>query len=403
MSDVAAKKVFNAGAEPLRGDVVWRDETGKTHHFDGPTMTARVAQIASVLWHLGVRPGDRVVVLLFRRPANWATAMAIWRIGAICVPISHLEEPAEIAAMIDDAEPRCIVVDARTRVLVNPTVMVLMASGEAAHGEFSVNGVLASGVPDAPVAMTHRDTVATLSYVRRTGDRVLHGVMLRHAAVHDFGQLGGLIPDSESRHLVFSGADAGRLYGILPAGISLLLAESGRVLDQQDFSVDGWLDAIARTGADVLVAAAPGLEAMYRTGRQLPESLRGVISAGVPYGTDVARWLMNSQLWQRRCFGSVECGVVLATDSRAAMTHGSLGFPVGGARLGIFGSDGHPVDGAGTGNLAVFDEGRFPAIGYWNQRSDWLKRQARGWFVTDDIVRRDAVGQYFHVEGTGFI
>jgi myxalamid-type nonribosomal peptide synthetase MxaA len=72
-------------------------------------LAARVAEIATVLHHGGVAPGDRVAVLLRRTPDLVAAMLATWRVGAAYVPLDPDVPKRRIAFMLEDAEVRAVV------------------------------------------------------------------------------------------------------------------------------------------------------------------------------------------------------------------------------------------------------------------------------------------------------
>ncbi|HLL63963.1 MAG TPA: AMP-binding protein [Propionibacteriaceae bacterium] len=69
----------------------------------------RVAQLGGGLRELGVKPGDRVVIYLPMVPEAVIAMLACARIGAVHSVVFGGFAPAELAARIDDAEPKVVI------------------------------------------------------------------------------------------------------------------------------------------------------------------------------------------------------------------------------------------------------------------------------------------------------
>jgi acyl-CoA synthetase (AMP-forming)/AMP-acid ligase II len=72
---------------------------------------ARVAAGGSTLTSLGVRPGERVVVLMGTTGRCVEVMLAVQRSGAICVPVSPLYQADEIAAVLHGCDPVLLIAD----------------------------------------------------------------------------------------------------------------------------------------------------------------------------------------------------------------------------------------------------------------------------------------------------
>ena len=72
-----------------------------------------MTQAAAACTDRGVSPGDRVVLFFDQGPIAWAALFAVWRSGAIAVPISASQPSERLRRMFNDAAPRLIVTDAQ--------------------------------------------------------------------------------------------------------------------------------------------------------------------------------------------------------------------------------------------------------------------------------------------------
>ena len=83
--------------------------TGARRTYSYAELLERVAQLGGGLRELGVRPGDRVVIYLPMVPEAAIAMLACARIGAVHSVVFGGFAPAELAARIDDAQPKVVI------------------------------------------------------------------------------------------------------------------------------------------------------------------------------------------------------------------------------------------------------------------------------------------------------
>lgn len=93
------------GARPAIIDAD-REETYSYYQLQG-----LVNRCANALQALGVRPGNRVVMRLNDVPAAAVTQLAVWKLGALIVPVATAERARELTFIFGDVEPTAIVCD----------------------------------------------------------------------------------------------------------------------------------------------------------------------------------------------------------------------------------------------------------------------------------------------------
>ncbi|HYO86753.1 MAG TPA: propionyl-CoA synthetase [Dermatophilaceae bacterium] len=83
--------------------------TGMSHTYSYADLLEKVAHFAGVLRSLGVEKGDRVVIYMPMIPEAAMAMLACARIGAVHSVVFGGFAPAELAARIEDAEPKVVV------------------------------------------------------------------------------------------------------------------------------------------------------------------------------------------------------------------------------------------------------------------------------------------------------
>ncbi|TWU47425.1 Long-chain-fatty-acid--CoA ligase [Rubripirellula tenax] len=125
-ADVPAFGVLSHAAEQLpdRPAVIYGDQVWDYRRLNHDTIVA-----AAMFQRLGVRPGDRVGLLLPNVPEYVIAANAIWRCGAVAIAISPLMVAEEISTLLDSTDCRMVVsLDMLSQSVVDPKVRLLLVS-----------------------------------------------------------------------------------------------------------------------------------------------------------------------------------------------------------------------------------------------------------------------------------
>src|SRR2546430_3900396 len=157
---------------------------------------ARARAVAGGLCSLGVRPGDRVALLLRTRAEFHIADMGVLLAGAIPFSLYATSSVPQLQEIVDNAEPRIIICEdalaekARELMKAGPPVehLVVIEDGCAVDGELTL-AELEARCPadfDAAAATLHtgRDEVCTLVYTSGTTGPP-KGVQFRHGAMLD--------------------------------------------------------------------------------------------------------------------------------------------------------------------------------------------------------------------------
>ncbi|MEV6139285.1 amino acid adenylation domain-containing protein [Nocardia sp. NPDC051990] len=145
----------------------------------------RSERLARRLGSFGVRPGDRIGILMSRRPELVLLVLALMRMGAACVPLDVSYPRARLNLMIDHARPHWVIADAGYAEIVDNIRLVLDTAElfdptDDSDTEFDVPDVISpdavayvlftSGSTGEPkgVAMPHRGLTTLVDWQNRT-------------------------------------------------------------------------------------------------------------------------------------------------------------------------------------------------------------------------------------------
>ncbi|MBM3597212.1 MAG: ATP-dependent acyl-CoA ligase [Alphaproteobacteria bacterium] len=135
----------------------------------------RANQIANGLLELGLRPGDRVILMLDHHPEHVAVLFALAKAGLVRVSVNIYFKGAALAHMLGHARPRALIVDASHDEQVEPeldrsSVEILVrrggASGPRPAVDFARLWEHANAAP--PPVRIEPDTVLAINYTSGT-------------------------------------------------------------------------------------------------------------------------------------------------------------------------------------------------------------------------------------------
>jgi len=157
---------------------------------DGSTMTYRqladaADRVSALLWHRGIRKGDRVAYLGENSPEFLQVLFGAVQLGAVFVPVNTRLAPPEIAHVLGDSGSRVLIYDAELaprieQALAQHDVPHVIETGEGAPerpGLARIVRTTTAGHADAEVAL---DDPAAIVYTSGTTGRA-KGAILTHA------------------------------------------------------------------------------------------------------------------------------------------------------------------------------------------------------------------------------
>ena len=116
---LAVPEFFNFGfdvvdkwaEDPSKLAMLWVDDVGHSARYTFADMRRESNRFASVLQGLGVRQGDRVMLVLPRLPQWHSIVVAVMKLGAIPMPGTVLLTPKDFEYRINMAEASVVIVD----------------------------------------------------------------------------------------------------------------------------------------------------------------------------------------------------------------------------------------------------------------------------------------------------
>jgi long-chain acyl-CoA synthetase len=345
----------------------------------------RGTRLAGALVERGVRPGDRVVVLMANCPEVSIAYNAVWRAGAVVTPAIFLLPPVELAHIVSDSGARLI--------LASPELAD--NAREAAGGAEVVTtdrfAELEQAEP-APIVPPAGADLAALMYTGGTTGRA-KGVMLSHEnlwfvgkAGHDAGYVPGIARSLTALPLSHA-------FGLLVTVVGFHVREPHSSVLMRWFHPGTWLE-LADEHRVQIAAVVPSMLSLLLA-EPLEEhdlsELRYVVSGAAPLPAETAeelrRRLPGVEL--REGYGLTESAALVTSSPPGRARPGAVGTAVPGIEIRIA-----EPDEAGVGEILV----RSPSVmlGYWQAPELTADVLRDGWLHTGDLGRLDGDG-YLHV------
>jgi len=399
----------------------YEDEAGHREAWTFWDIQQAANRLSNVLAALGTLAGERVAIMLPQRPQTGIAHVAIYQMGAVAVPLSHLFGPEALEYRLADAEVRVAIVDAATLPgllairdrlpALRHVIGVDIAPEDAAANRVKRwEAVLEHASPRYSPVDTAADDPALIIYTSGTtgnpkgalmAHRTLLGNLTGFVCSHDFFPQPG--------DLFWSPADwawTGGLFDVLlPVwhfGMPLL-AYRGRFDAGKAFAL------IERYGVRNAFLFPTALKMMMKS---VPEprarhdlALRTIMSAGEPLGEAVCQWA-REQLGVdvNEMFGQTEMNYVVGNSAAWPHRPGAMGRAYPGHCVAVIDDDGRELPPGETGEIAVnrcCNGAADPVVllEYWRNPEATAAKFGAGdgiWGRTGDLAQRDADGYFWY-------
>ena len=388
------------------------EAAGRTYTY--ADVAADANRVANALIARGIRPGERVAVMMSNCAEYVIAEQGVIRAGAALVPLNDMLSDDERLYILRDSNSRVAIA---TRSQLTPAVEVLREGeeleqvvlvddgGDVPDGVDLWSEVLAAQPDTLPEVSVEAETISRISYTGGTTGMpkgVVHnqhtfGVTLAaHLAEMDLRDDDVLLATSPMPHAV----------GLLHLGAAL---KGCKTFVEAGFDLDVMLDRIEKDGASYLflvptmiyrlldrVAAEPG--------RDL-SSLRTIMYGAAPITTD--RLMQGLDLLGpvfMQLYGQTECPNFVtrltrkdhSADPADAHLLKSCGRPAPMVQIRIVDEDDNVVANGQTGEVAC--RSPYQMVEYHNRPDATAKTLRGGWLHTGDMGRLDDDGYVYLVD-----
>ncbi|MGH8707685.1 MAG: acyl-CoA synthetase, partial [Burkholderiales bacterium] len=354
-------------ADRARVALHWEDEAGATATLTFADVQREANRLSNALAGLGVKRGERVAILLPQRPETAIAYIAIFQMGAIAVPLSHLFGPDALEYRMEHAEVSVALVEPTT--IANLWAVkgklthlrhVIGVGGARESGVHAWEDLLAKAGSDFNLVDTHAEDPSLIIYTSGTtgppkGALKPHRIMLGNVPgfvhSHDFFPAPG--------DIFWSPADwawtGGLMDALLPSwlfGVPILGHRGRFDAERAYYLLDKYgirNSFLFPTALKLMMKAVPEPRGKYRI------ALRSVMSAGEAVGATLIEWAREQLgVTINEMFGQTEINYVVGNCQAAwPVKPGSIGRPYPGHEVAIINEKGVEIPRGELGEIAV--------------------------------------------------
>ncbi|HEX8166195.1 MAG TPA: acyl-CoA synthetase [Beijerinckiaceae bacterium] len=394
-----------AAREPGHAAILDVAPDGRVSALTYGELRDRSNRLADALSARGVRRGDRVAILLPQGPAVPVAHVALYKLGAVALPLAALFGIDAIAYRLDDAGAKALVTNAAglaklAQIRADVPALEVVISTDGPDG--SAEGfweVLERASPDFTPVDTAADDPAMMIYTSGTtgppkgalhGHRVLLGHLPGVQMPHEF------LPQGGDR--LWTPADwawAGGLLNVLLPGLHFGVPVVAR--KSEKFDPEEAFRLMADMGVRntfVPPTALRMLRAVPNPRGRFDLQLRTIASGGEALGAETFAWGREALgLTINEFYGQTECNLVLSSCAAIGVAKpGAIGRPVPGHRVAVIRDDGTPCGPGELGQIAVARPDPVMFLAYWNKPGATEAKFVGDWMTTGDQGMLDEDG-----------
>ncbi|MBS3648003.1 AMP-binding protein [Pseudaminobacter sp. 19-2017] len=400
-----------AAHQPDRVALIEYRAQGEPDRLTYGELARQSSALASALRHRGIGRGDRVALLLPQCFETVISHVAIYKLGAIAVPLALLFGVEALEYRLHAAAVKAVITNADgarklSAISGRLPALELIVSTDGADGDVAgFEQFVSDHSPVFEAVDTTADDPAMMIFTSGTtgppkgalhGHRVLLGHVPGVQFPHEF------LP--QPGDLFWTPADwawAGGLLNVLLPGLYLgVPVVSGRFQKFDPEAALGLMEKMRVKNAFIPPTALRMLKTVTDVRKRFRLELRTIGSGGEALGRETFEWARNELgIVVNEFYGQTECNLVLASCAKLGVSlSGAIGRPVPGHEVAVIDADGHALPPGETGQIAVRRPNPVMFLGYWRNEEATRRKFVGDWMTTGDQGMVDEDG-YFHFVG----
>jgi len=389
------------------------DRTGKRDRYHTfYDLSVSSSQFANVLRNMGIKKGDRVLVILQSVPEWYEAIIGMFKLGVIPMPGTVLLTSKDIEYRVNRAEACMIITDMDHANRVEeikdkcPTLKHLILIDGKRNGWSNFDEKMDKTSKELSQEEVGKTRSSDPMLIYFTSGTTGHPKMVLHTHSYPLGhEVTAKFAQALTKHDLhwtisetgWAKAAWGKLFGQMLVGAAVIQWElPGR------FDADGLLRAMEKYGVTSFCAPPT----VYRLLIQMNLSkynlkLRHSMSAGEPLNPEVIKaWKESFGLEIYDFYGQTETVCVISNYPFMPIKYGSVGKPTPGHDVRIVDDDGNELKSNDVGNIAIYlgDE-RPPGLfkEYWKDEEIMCKSFRGDYYYTGDQAYQDEDGYFWFV------
>lgn len=394
-----ARDWFDVYAEGANKTALWIKRDGEADSIlSYKELSERSNKLASYLQKIGVKQGDRIVVLLPNIVATWEMTLAAIKIGAVLVPTSVLATKSEITDRINRCHAKFLVTEVGcidkisnefliTKILVGPS-MEGWLHYEDAYSEKSDYKVITTKATDPLLLYFTSGTTSKAKLVQHTHQSYPVG---HFSTMYWIG-----IQENDIHQNISSPGWAKHAWSSFFAPFNA--GATNFVHDYTRFDAKATINYLSECKVNTLCAPPTVWRMLILENLgQKPSALREAASAGEPLNPEVIEEIQNAWgITIRDGYGQSETTAQIGNTPGQTLKLGSMGRPLPGYSIALIDANYNEVK---DGEVAIRLENRPVALmdGYMDDMDKTNEVMKNGFYRTGDDATVDDDGYVFFV------
>lgn len=332
-------------------------------------------RIEAALLERGVERGERVGVLLSQSAFCAAAHIALWRMGAVSVPLFKLFQHDALASRLGDCGARFVITDAEGMGLLLGLEVRTLTEDELTE-PVAFAGAAHLHRPDDPAVLIYTSGTTGAPKGALHGHRLLAGHLPGVIMSHDgLGQPGDVL---------WSPADwawIGGLFDVAMPGLALGVPVVAARMAK--FDAESCLRIVSQASVRNIFFPPTALRVLKAAEARIG-GLRSVASGGEPLGAEMLAWGREALgVTINEFYGQTECNMIVSSaGSLFAPKPGCIGKPVPGHHVEVIDAEGRPTH--EEGDIAARRGTPVMFLEYMGKPEETAEKFRGDWMLTGD-------------------
>jgi acetyl-CoA synthetase len=397
--------------ERYRLALIYEDENGRTEKYTFWDIKRLSNRLANALRASGIARGDRVAILLPQCPETAIAHIAIYKLGAIAVPLFTLFGPDALEYRLANSGAKAVITDGaniekvlQIRDLLTDLQLLFVTRGKPEAGVIDFWEALEKGATRFDPVPTKADDPALIIYTSGTtgppkGALHAHRVVLGHVPGVEFFH--NFFPRKDD--VYWTPADwawiGGLIDVLLPSwhhGVPVVAYRARKFDPEQAFH---FISKYGIRNAFMPPTALKMMRQVKDPRKRYDYRMRTIGSGGETLGEELLDWgrrVMDLEI--NEFYGQTEVNLVVGNCSEIMpIRRGSMGKPIPGHRVEVVDAEGRVVQPGTVGEIAILRPDPVMFLNYWQNEEATREKFIGDWSLTGDLGKKDEDGYLWYV------
>lgn len=397
--------------ERYRLALIYEDEEGKVEKFTFWDLKGLSNRLANALKAYGVERGDRVGILLPQCPETALSHIAIYKMGAIAIPLFTLFGPDALEYRLSNSEAKVVITDAANieKILqikdALPHLKIIIATrAKPQEGVLDYWKSVEKGSPYLDPVKTKADDPALIIYTSGTtgppkGALHAHRVVLGHMPGVEFFH--NFFPLKDD--LYWTPADWAWIGGLIDVlfpswhhGIPVVAYRAKKFDPEQAFH---FISKYGIRNAFMPPTALKMMRQVKEPRKRYDYNMRTIACGGETLGEELLDWGKEvMRLTINEFYGQTEVNLVVGNCGEIMeIRRGSMGKSIPGHRVEVVDEAGNVLPPGVIGEVAIQRPDPVMFLNYWRNPQATEEKFIGDWSLTGDLAKKDEDGYFWFV------